>query len=178
MKSREVPYCTIDIARVLPLKTWWFSIAIDCLLQMGYSYKASKNCMVGGDRRFEKRRCRTFGSYIPSGDWTFGSYTFSLQCSITRLYATPKSPASSFFIFFQCSPDWMIIKKNHQFTIWTRVVYRIAGRTTIRNLWWFWSEISFCLMLQSPHVWCWNPHMGVSENSVPLKPMVNDHYPY
>ena len=22
------------------------------------------------------------------------------------------------------------------------------------------------------------PHMGVSENSVPLNPLVNDHYPY
>ena len=26
---------------------------------------------------------------------------------------------------------------------------------------------------------CWShPHLGVSENSVPLNPMVNDHYPY
>jgi hypothetical protein len=24
----------------------------------------------------------------------------------------------------------------------------------------------------------WKPHLGVSENSVPLNPMVNDHYPY
>ena len=24
----------------------------------------------------------------------------------------------------------------------------------------------------------WSEHVGLSENSVPLKPMVNDHYPY
>ena len=24
----------------------------------------------------------------------------------------------------------------------------------------------------------WNMNMGLSENSVPLNPMVNDHYPY
>ena len=27
-------------------------------------------------------------------------------------------------------------------------------------------------------VWYTYPDMGVSENSVPLNPMVNDHYPY
>ena len=29
-----------------------------------------------------------------------------------------------------------------------------------------------------PHMCNYNPHVGVSENSVPLNPMVNDHYPY
>ena len=164
MKSREVPYGTIDIARVLPLKTWWFSIAIDCLLQMGYSYKASKNCMVGGDRRCEKPRCRTFGSCLPSGDWTlqwkgaikaswngypkeetsqFGNQAWRWICVDWRFYCFPRHIFSVF--------TWLNDhQKNHQFSIWTRVDRLDSWNNSIRNLWWFWSVFS-------AFVWCFNP---------------------
>jgi len=155
MKSREAPYGTIDIARVLPLKTLWFSIAIDCLLQMGYSYKASKNCMVGGDRRFEKRRCRTFGSCLPSGDWTLqwkGAIKSIMEWISRRGDWRWISEFFSVLAFhdtsFQCSPDWMIIKKiiNSPFE---PGLSRIAGTTR--------SEISGDSDPKSAFVWCFNP---------------------
>ena len=42
------------------------------------------------------------------------------------------------------------------------------------------SNVCFIIILSTllPMIFIAIPHLGLSENSVPLHPMVNDHYPY
>ena len=52
---------------------------------------------------------------------------------------------------------------NMQLRLWRRAVMM---KLEVNGLWWF----GVCFGMSG--------HVGLSENSVPLNPVVNDHYPY
>ena len=70
-----------------------------------------------------------------------------------------------------CSPcRWMVVLRRQRRSSWK--FSQVPGR----------SQRSQCQKKPSEQFnwfnWVWLMNMGLSENSVPLHPMVNDHYPY